>query len=226
METEFIYWRHDTPLGVRVEEVTGAEDKSGEIWRQLAKQIYCEYGRDGFRQIEYAPCGAPLLEGEPYRISITHTGHLLAVASLPKTPEVNLEEFSPRTAMGIDAEAADREQVMKLRERYLSPEELALIPADDLEANLIAWTAKEALYKAAMTPGLDFRADIIITKLPTLAPDLDPKRAPACFGSATLHLPPTHLRTEDHFPMDLYSYLSEGYIITIAASPKCSKYKH
>lgn len=219
MESEFIYWRHDTPLGVRVEEVTGCDVKSGDVWRQLARQVYCEYGRDGFREIDYAPCGAPLLAGEQHRISITHSGHMFAVGSLPKTPDSDLTVFSPRAAMGIDAEAAGREQVLKLRERFLSAEELAMIAADDLAANLVAWTAKEALYKAGMTPGLDFRSQVLIRRMPTLAPDLDPKRAPECFGAGVLVIGGKEIE------FDLYSYESEGYILTIAASPKAAKYK-
>lgn len=223
METEFIYWRHNTPVGVKVEEVSGAEDKSGAVWRALAKQIYCENGRDGFREIYHSSIGAPLLEGEKMRISLTHTGHLLAVATLPKTPESDLEKFSPRTAMGIDAEKADREQVLKVRERYLAESELEMIPADDLMKNIAAWTAKEALYKAALTEGLDFRKDIIITKLPDVAPDLDPKRAPACLGAATVNLK-DEKGAKRSFGFDLYSYLSDDYIVTIAISPKASKF--
>lgn len=219
MESEFIYWRHDTPIGVRVEEVTGCETKSGNVWRQMARQVYCEYGREGYREIDYAPCGAPLLVGEPYRISITHTGRMLAVASLPKTPEADLATFSLRTAMGIDAEAADRDQVLKLRERFLSAEELAMIPAEDVKANVIAWTAKEALYKAGMMPGLDFRTQVLIRRMPVLVPDLDPKRAPGCFGAGVLVIDGKEIE------FDLYSYESEGYVLTIAASPKAAKYK-
>ena len=43
-----------------------------------------------------------------------------------------------------------------------------MIPASDVLANVMAWTAKEALYKAAMSEGLDFAKDIAIRSLPKL----------------------------------------------------------
>ena len=94
MEDEFIYWPHPTPVGIRVEEVSGMESKSGAIWRDMAMQIYCENGRDGYREIGHFPNGAPFLFGLTARISVTHTGHLLAVATLPKTPEADLSRFN------------------------------------------------------------------------------------------------------------------------------------
>lgn len=151
METEFIYWRHPTPVGIKVEEISGMENKSGKLWRDMAMQIYCENGVDGFREIGHFANGAPFLFGLTSRISVTHTAHLLAVATLPKTPEANLSQFAPRTAMGIDAERLDREQVLRVRDKFLSDEEKAIVSEDSLEANIIAWTSKEALYKAAMT---------------------------------------------------------------------------
>lgn len=168
MEDEFIYWPHHTPVGIRVEEVCGMESKSGRIWEIMAKQIYCENGRDGYRELGHFPNGAPFLFGQTTRISLTHTDHLLAVATLPKTPEADLAHFAPRTALGIDAERSNRQQVLKVRDRFLSDTEKAIIPADDIEANIVAWTAKEALYKAAMTEGLDLRTDITITSLPVI----------------------------------------------------------
>ncbi len=190
MEDEFIYWPHNTPVGIKVEEISGMESKSGRIWEVMAKQIYCENGRDGYRDIGHFANGAPFLFGQLTRISLTHTDHLLAVATLPKTPEANLADFAPRTALGIDAERNDRQQVLKVRDRFLSDEEKELVPADDLEANIIAWTAKEALYKAGMTEGLDLRTDIIIRQFPKIDRKMNLPGAPApILGKAILRLP-------------------------------------
>lgn len=187
---EFIYWPHPTPVGIRVEEICGMESKSGRLWEEMAKQIYCENGRDGYREIGHFANGAPFLFAQTTRISITHSGHLLAVASLPKTPEADLSSFAPRTALGIDAERNDREQVLKIRDRFLSDDEKALIPADNLEANIIAWTAKEALYKAGMTEGLDLRKDITIISLPAIDRKMNLPGAPApILGKARISLP-------------------------------------
>ena len=220
---EFIYWPHPTPVGIRVEEVCGMESKSGRLWEEMAKQIYCENGRDGFREIGHFANGAPFLFGLTTRISITHTGHLLAVASLPKTPEADLSEFAPRTALGIDAERADRQQVLKVRDRFLNDAEKEIVKADDVTANVIAWTAKEALYKAAMTSGLDLRSDLIITKMPEIDRKMNLPGAPApVLGKAIIRL------GDLEYDMELYTYESEGetekYIVTLAYSPKCAKY--
>lgn len=226
METEFIYWRHITLPGIKVEEVTGHEQTSGKIWLEMARQIYCENGHDGtFRQIGHTDTGMPLLLGEDTRISITHTGHLLAVATLPRTPEANLSEFSERTAMGIDAEKKDRKQVIAVREKFLTEDEMAMIPADDVLANVIAWTSKEALYKAAQCPGADWRRQLIIRRLPAMLPEgVKPaelaKLQDTYYGEAVIID-----GNGKEIPMSLFSYSSEDYCITLAFSPKCAKYK-
>lgn len=239
MKDEFIYWPHHTPVGIRVEEVSGMESKSGRLWEAMAKQIYCENGRDGYRELGHFPNGAPFLFGQTTRISLTHAGHLLAVATLPKTPEADLAHFAQRTALGIDAERNDRQQVLKVRDRFLSEAEKELVPADNIEANIIAWTAKEALYKAAMTEGLDLRNDIIITSLPVIDRKMNLPGAPApILGKALLRLPSFNdtvsnsaseseadkslsISTQGHesvkshgiavkeYEMELYTYLSE-----------------
>lgn len=226
METDFIYWRHPTPVGIKVEEISGMENKSGEIWREMAMQIYCENGVDGFREVGHFPNGAPFLSGVNSRISVTHTGHLLAVATLPKTPEADLTKFGLRTAMGIDAEALDRSQVIKVRDRFLSDAEKEVVREDNLEDNIIAWTAKEALYKAGMTEGLDFRDCITIEKMPEIDRKMNlPGAPPPVIGRAILLLPQETITSR--IEMDLYSYESEGYCVTIAFSPKCAKFgKH
>lgn len=209
METEFIYYRHRTPVGVKVEEVSGGEDRSGAVWRAIAMQVYCENGRDGqYRAIDHAPSGAPLLEPGHARVSVTHTSHLLVVATLPDTPDIDLEAFDPRTALGVDAEKVDREQVLRVRERFLSEEERALVPADEVEKHIAAWTAKEALWKAALTPGLDMQTDIHITRLP------DP-RSESSRGAATVSIP-GHGDVE----FTLYSYLTDGCMVTLALTPQ------
>ena len=100
METEFIYWRHPSLPGIKVEEVSGGEDRQGNVWLEMARQIYCENGKDTYREIGHFHNGTPFLYGEQGRISVTHCRGLLAVATLPPTPEVELGVFSERTALG------------------------------------------------------------------------------------------------------------------------------
>lgn len=219
METDFIYWRHLLPHGIMIEEITGKEDKGGAVWRTLAYQVYGENGRNGFRSISRTPCGAPILDTSPQRISVSHTDHLLVIASLPKTPETDLTTLNPRTALGIDAERVDRNKVIKLRPRFLSPSELELIPADSQESNIQAWTAKEALYKAALTPGLDWRESLRIISLPPVQKTF-PLSASIPLGKALILLP-----DGTELPMSLFSYISEDYIITVVFSEKCAKFR-
>lgn len=222
METEFIYWRHHTLPGIKVEEVCGGEDKPLPLWKDMAYQIYCENGKEGYREIGHFRNGAPFLAGETSRISISHTGRFLAVATLPPTPEVELASFSERAALGIDAEPADRIQTVKVRDKYLSEQEKEMISADDVLLHVLAWTAKEAAYKAAMTPGLDFRSDIRIVSLPKIGPavtvydskEFDPIRTGEALVTAG----------DKEIPLVLYSYESEGNIVTLAYSPRCAKF--
>lgn len=219
---EFVTWRHKTPVGVKVDEVFGMDSKSGKVWNELARQIFCELDDVNYREIRHFDSGAPYIDKSMSRISITHTDHLFIGAFLPKTPDCNLEVFNPRTAMGIDAERLDRKQVIKIRERFLSDKELSMIDEDDITANIIAWTSKEALYKAALTPGLDFRDNIQIEKLQQI--DFNPgKRDLIEKGTATLILEGNTDYPE--FEMELYSYESYGCCVTIAVSPKAAKFQ-
>lgn len=93
--------------------------------------------------------GAPLLEGveNPAPISISHDCDtcLLAVSRCGRT-------------IGADIETP-RGQLMRVAPRFLGPEEKARFDglSDDneqMEFLLRCWTAKEAVYKCALTPGL------------------------------------------------------------------------
>ena len=222
MDTEFIYWRHRTVPGIKVEEVCGAEDRPLKLWLEMAYQVYCENGKEVYREIGHYPSGAPFLMGDSSRISITHAGRFLAVATLPPTPEVDLAGFSQRAALGIDAERADREQVLKVRDRFLNARELEMIDKEDVFANVHAWTAKEALYKAALQSGLDIREDIEIVSLPKIGPAVPvydhAEFDPICPGEGRVKI------NGEWEPFVLYSYESEGNIVTLAYSRRCAKF--
>lgn len=212
METEMIYCRRHTPVGIKVEEISGGEDKSARLWQILARQIYNESDKDGYRVIEHYPNGAPYIEGSEQRISVSHTPHMMVVATLPRTGEVDLTTFSPRAAMGIDVERRDRQQVLKLRDKFLSASEQELAAPTDVEANILAWTCKEALIKAALQDGDNWKEDYTIHHLP----NLDNGE----LGTATVKFP-----SGEEQPFNLYAYRNEGYVITIAFSPKCATFK-
>lgn len=91
--------------------------------------------------------GAPLIEGEKCHISISHSSTHVALA------------INHNHRIGIDIENW-REQLVKVRNRFLSSRELELFNTPQLL--LQAWTAKEALYKVAQSPGISFASDIIL----------------------------------------------------------------
>ena len=225
MVREFMYEREVAPCGVAVEMIYGADEKSAKVWKLFAMQIFSEAEGD-YRSIEHLDCGAPMLDGIPQRISISHTSHCMAIASLPKTPDIDLSGVNARTAIGIDLEKADREQVLKIRDRFLSESEKNLLPTfadiensttEDVRQHILAWTCKEALYKADMGQASDWKEDYIITELPRLAKDLK-SATPDMFGKGKV-------KTADgEMDMWLSSWEFERQIVTLAFSGKIARY--
>lgn len=81
--------------------------------------------------------GAPQLVGSPLEISISHSRRFAAVM------------LSPQGPCGVDIEEPRLDQLSRVRSKFLTPGEMAA----DVDL-LTAWTAKEAVFKAARTPGL------------------------------------------------------------------------
>lgn len=100
--------------------------------------------------------GRPLVKGCDFEgmISISHCADrcLLAV-----TREKDV-------SIGIDTETW-REQLLRVAPRFMTPAEVAAYDSPALL--LLAWTTKEAVYKAARTPGLALQEIL----LPLPAPD-------------------------------------------------------
>ncbi len=92
--------------------------------------------------------GMPFIFGSDLHISISHSREFAAVAV-------------DRTAtVGIDIESRAREhQLSRVAPRVLSSAELDVYSA--LHSGYVrAWTIKEALYKVAGDPGIDWRRDL------------------------------------------------------------------
>lgn len=94
--------------------------------------------------------GAPFVDGMAVNISITHTQRLVALA------------VDDNQVIGIDAELADRLQVLKVRDKFLNDREKQFIAEDDLAAHIVAWTAKEAIIKAERNSALDWTDGICL----------------------------------------------------------------
>lgn len=222
---EFMYEREVAPCGVAVEMIYGAEEKSAKVWKLFAMQIFSEAEGD-YREIDHLDCGAPVLYGIPQRISVSHTSHCMAVASLPKTPDINLREVNIRTAIGIDLEKADRAQVLKIRDKFLSQTEKALLneiteiesaTKDEIKEHILAWTCKEALYKADMGEARDWKEDYRILALPRIASNIR-SATHEKYGKGTI------TTAEGVMEMLLSSWEFEGHIVTLAFSGKIAKF--
>lgn len=94
--------------------------------------------------------GAPSVEGRDANISITHTMGLVALA------------VNDSQVIGLDAESADRRQVLRVRDKYLNASEQDFLSPDDLTSHIIAWTAKEAIIKAERNSAIDWTDGIIL----------------------------------------------------------------
>lgn len=222
-----MYEREVAPCGVAVEIIYGAEEKSAKVWKLFAMQIFSEAEGDYYREIVHLDNGAPILDGITQRISVSHTPHCLVVASLPKTPDIDLSSVNPRTALGIDLEKADRAQVLKIRDKFLSVSEKSLLPeiADvekatekDIKAHILAWTCKEALFKADMGMAKDWKEDYRIVTLPVIASDMR-SATPEKYGRGVIST------AEGDMEMLLSSWGFEGHVVTLAFSGKIAKYQ-
>lgn len=224
---DFLYQKNIAPCGIAVEEIFGAEEKSPKVWKLFAMQIFSEADGD-YRSIVHFDNGAPLLDSIPQRISVSHTSHHLAVASIPKTPDIDLSLVNARTVLGIDIEKEDRRQVLKVTDKFLTPEELKMLPKfDDPEkapedvvpAYILAWTCKEAMYKAVMGSAPDWKADYSILSLPKPAPDIK-SATPDRFGKGRVTIPGA-----DPLDLILSSWQSEDHVLTLAFSKKIPLFK-
>ena len=223
---DFMYEREVAPCGVAIEEIYGAEEKSAKVWKLFAMQIFSEAEGD-YREIDHLDNGAPILDRIPQRISVSHTSHCLVVASLPKTPDIELYSVNPRTALGIDLEKSDRAQVLKIRDKFLSESEKMLIPeiADidkatekDIKDNILAWTCKEALYKADMGMAPDWKGDYRIVALPRIASEMR-SATPEKYGKGVI------ATSDGEIEMLLSSWEFEGHVVTLAFSGKIARFQ-
>ncbi len=119
-------------------------------WRALLRELH-----PGAGEVYYKEGGEPLAEGLPGHIGVSHCAGYAAL-------------MWSKAPCAVDIEPLARD-FSRAAARYISPQERALPAAADPHFAAIAWCAKEAAYKLAATPGLDFLADIRITAatLPT-----------------------------------------------------------
>lgn len=99
--------------------------------------------------VDHDPHGAPLLRGEAtdgWNVTVSHSRHWAAVG------------LTRGIRAGIDLEEPRPLQLLRVSPRFMSHNDLEAFGPD----RLAAWTCKEAVYKAAATPGLAL-LDIALT---------------------------------------------------------------
>lgn len=98
-------------------------------------------------EVAHHPSGAPYLPGKEENISMSHSAAAAVVA------------IGRRSGFGIDTET-QRPQLERVKSRFLTPFECEryAVPPQLLRA----WCAKEAVYKAALTPGLPIAEGILL----------------------------------------------------------------
>lgn len=152
------------PVAETTEENSSRRTRERAAVAEIVARVFGQAARIG-----HYPDGAPLIEGREENISVSHSTRTAALAvSTGKAP------------IGIDIELY-RSQLDRVAPRVFSPDELPYYSESEHRL-LTGWTLKEAIYKAARTPGLDFRRDIRLG-IPATSPSFTPD---------TLYLPYFH----------------------------------
>lgn len=108
------------------------------------------FGREA--ALHHYPSGAPYIivgSSAVSSVSLSHDRRRVVMALAPEGVKI-----------GVDTETF-RPQLLRVAPRVLSEAELEAY-GPGLEGLALAWCLKEAAYKAAGTPGLDFRRDICL----------------------------------------------------------------
>lgn len=111
----------------------------------LSTRLLLEYLTNSEAVITNLPNGKPLLVNGEFEISLSHTFGYSAAIVHPTNP------------VGIDIEAMTN-QVVKVKERFLSPNELSAIDLNQEVTHLLVhWSAKESVFKAMGEDEVDFK---------------------------------------------------------------------
>jgi len=102
--------------------------------------------------IEIAESNKPLLQDESFHFSISHCGDYAAAI------------ISENESAGIDVELITS-KVQSIHHKFLSADELQLLPEANNNFLTLFWSCKEAVYKWYGKGGVDFKDQIIIKNI-------------------------------------------------------------
>lgn len=134
--------------GIDANIMNGAKLEKRRI-EMLCEHLLIEHLTSQVCLLQHTCTGAPVLQSQKHgNISISHTKQYVAVAISTHHIGIDIERQTP--------------QVLRVRNKFLTESEKEALPATDIAANVTAWTAKEAMYKAINVPGIDFSHQITI----------------------------------------------------------------
>jgi len=110
---------------------------------------------NGDKLLQHDDDGAPVAKG--CHVSVSHTTDMVVLA------------LNQDHAIGIDVERTDRQQVLRVRNKFLNQDELTAIANNNLQANIMAWTAKEAIIKLCRQRDIDWTNAIRLEPMPTIS---------------------------------------------------------
>lgn len=148
------------------------------MWRRMVREVVGHSIK-----VEYSADGAPHIKDFKWKhISVSHCRDVVAVVASSRV-------------CGIDVERKDR-NFERVAPRYVTAEEWALCPkaCDRIKFLATVWCVKEALYKMAAEPGLDFCRDMHITAL-------------------NLEQGVVECRVKDAVPVHMHIIDREGYLV-------------
>lgn len=129
--------------------------------------------------------GKPYLVNGDYQISFSHSFDYASVM------------ISKNKQVGVDIELI-KEKIQKIRNKFLTPEELAGLPdKDNTLALYICWCAKEAIYKWYGKKGLEFRQHIHI--FPFEAQDQGMVKARTTLPEGEIMLDVAYFKVEENY---------------------------
>lgn len=159
-ETKFAIWKIEETAEELLERLQLDEHEKSVIerlskgkrtlhWLASRVLLRCLLKTDEFIACPSDENGKPYLPHYPYEISFTHSYDYAGLI------------MSKKGRCGIDIEIV-KDKVLRIKEKFLKPKELAFIQNDNIEQLYACWCAKEAVYKLQGNKGISFRENMTI----------------------------------------------------------------
>lgn len=159
-ETKFAIWKIEEAAEELLERLQLDEHEKSVIerlskgkrtlhWLASRVLLRCLLKTDEFIACPSDENGKPYLPHYPYEISFTHSYDYAGLI------------MSKKGRCGIDIEIV-KDKVLRIKEKFLKPKELAFIQNDNIEQLYACWCAKEAVYKLQGNKGISFRENMTI----------------------------------------------------------------